>query len=90
MQLNTTNPTGSAEQPAGRVIPTDRDALILTVEAASLLGLDRRTLDSWRLRGGGPRFIRISARAVRYRRADLMEWIEARVVASTSDPDAAG
>lgn len=67
-------------------LPTDPDALLTTHEAARLIGLERRTLESWRCRGGGMPFVRISARAVRYRRRDIMKFIEARLVASTSDP----
>lgn len=37
------------------------------------------------VRGGGPRFVKISGRSIRYRRCDLNEWIEARLVRSTSD-----
>ena len=76
----------SAEQPAGRPIPEHADALLFTAEAAFLAGLEPRTLEAKRLRGGGPPFVRISTRAVRYRRADLKAWIESRIVTSTSDP----
>lgn len=77
------------DQPAGRPIPNDPNALLFPLEAAYLLGVDKRTLDGWRQRGGGPPFVRISARAIRYRRADLLAWIEARVVSSTLEPTAA-
>lgn len=73
------------EQPAGRPIPTNRDALLFTDEVAFLVGLKPRALAALRLRGGGPRFVRLSGRAVRYRRADLDAWINARIVSSTAD-----
>ena len=38
-----------------------------------------------RQRGGGPRFIRISARCVKYRRVDLKAYADARLRSSTSD-----
>ena len=63
----------------------DHDGLLNERQAAALLSLSIRTLQSWRLRGGGPKFIR-AGRAVRYRRRDLTEWIDRRTVASTSDP----
>ena len=47
-------------------------------EAADYLGLQRTTLEAWRCRGGGPRFVKLG-RAVRYRQADLDDWIESRV-----------
>ncbi|MCZ7587162.1 MAG: helix-turn-helix domain-containing protein [Deltaproteobacteria bacterium] len=54
--------------------------------AADRLGMTTRALQAWRVNGRGPRFIRISARAVRYDPRDLDDWIEARRVRSTSDP----
>lgn len=55
-------------------------------EAANLLGFSSKALQAWRITGRGPKFVRISARAIRYRRADLSQWIEDRVRLSTSDP----
>ena len=52
--------------------------------AARALGLEPRTLQEWRRRGGGPPFVRISSRCVRYRLVDLEAWAAARVVGSTS------
>jgi len=62
------------------------DRLLTTRQAADYLNFDRRTLEGWRLRGGGPRFVRISARSVRYRRSDLIRWVRERLRTSTSDP----
>ena len=53
-------------------------------EAARFLGYTTRALQNWRVRGGGPRFIKVSSRSVRYRRCDLTEWVESRLVGSTS------
>jgi len=46
--------------------------------AAEFLNVSKSTLQSWRLVGTGPRFIRISPRAVRYRLRDLEAWIARR------------
>ena len=62
------------------------DTLVDEREAASILCYSVRALQNWRHRGGGPKFIKVSARSVRYRRRDLMDWIEARTVAHTSQP----
>lgn len=78
-----------ADAPAGRIIPLDPDALLFQSEAAYLTGTSGRTLEAWRLHGGGPPFIALGRRAVRYRRRDLLEWIEARRRRSTSDPGSA-
>jgi excisionase family DNA binding protein len=58
--------------------------LLTTRQAAEYLNYELRTLESWRHRGGGPRFVRVSAKSVRYRSADLEAWIEERVRTSTS------
>lgn len=55
-------------------------------EAARILGVARRTLQDWRFRGVGPRYIAYSRRSVRYRVSDLLEYMERCVRTSTSDP----
>jgi predicted DNA-binding transcriptional regulator AlpA len=75
-----------ADAPSGRVIPLDPDALLYQREASYLAGLSHRTLEAMRLRGGGPPYIKIGS-AVRYRRGDLVEWIDAHRRRSTSDPE---
>jgi predicted DNA-binding transcriptional regulator AlpA len=65
---------------------TKPDCLLRPNEAARQLGVSLSCLEAWRYRGGGPRFVRISARCVRYRRVDLEQWIRERVRSSTSEP----
>ncbi len=63
------------------------EKLLLTeAEAARLIGFTPRFLQERRFRGGGPRFVRVSARAIRYRPQDLEEWAAERLRTSTSDP----
>lgn len=70
-------------------ISTHPAALLTEEQAAALLSVSMRTLQGWRTRGGGPKFVSISKRAVRYRVADLMAWIDDRTATSTSDPRSA-
>ena len=63
-------------------------ALIDENEAGAFLGLTVRGMQAYRQRGDGPRYIRISARCIRYRRIDLKAWADARLRKSTSDPGA--
>jgi hypothetical protein len=63
--------------------------LLDTRAAAGVLRLSPRTLESLRLRGGGPRYVRLSRRAVRYHPVDLDAWIEKSRRSSTSDDGAA-
>jgi hypothetical protein len=64
--------------------PAYYDGLINEVEAAKFLGYTVRALQNWRVRGGGPVFIKVSARSVRYRRRDLIAWADELAVTSTS------
>ncbi len=58
-------------------------------EAAQILGLRPRTLQDWRFRGKGPRYLSYSGRAVRYRISDLALFMESHAVSSTSETAAA-
>jgi predicted DNA-binding transcriptional regulator AlpA len=48
------------------------------------LGASISTLEKWRLSGEGPPYLKLN-RLVRYRRADIDDWLAARVVRSTSE-----
>ena len=61
-------------------------SLIDEGEAADFLGLQKGTIQNKRQAGDGPRFVRLSARCIRYRRIDLKAWADERLVSSTSDP----
>ncbi len=52
--------------------------ILRTREAAQYLGIPESTLEKQRLKGGGPHFIRLGARAVGYDIADLDAWLEDR------------
>lgn len=65
--------------------PEYLDQLLSEKAAAALLGYTIRALQNWRLRGGGPQYVKVSARSVRYRRRDLLDWIEARLRNNTSE-----
>jgi excisionase family DNA binding protein len=58
--------------------------LLTQREAAGVLRLSERTLERLRVAGGGPVYVK-AGRLVRYREADLENWIASRVVASTSE-----
>ncbi len=59
--------------------------LINETAFAEYLNLSVRTIQGFRYKGGGPRFVRISSRCVKYRRIDGREWAEARLCSSTSE-----
>lgn len=59
--------------------------LLTEVEAAKFLGFTPSFMQTRRYKGGGPKFVRISARAIRYRLEDLEAWAAERLRTSTSD-----
>ncbi len=83
--------TGAALATGAGSRPTEDDpafwhSLIREAEAARFLDYSVRTMQGMRYRGGGPRYILMSSRCIRYRRSDLREWAEQRFRTSTSDP----
>lgn len=67
--------------PSGRLTLTD-------VEVAERLGVSRFTVRSWRLKGLGPRFLKLG-RAVRYRTEDVNEY-ERQALVETHAPSHEG
>jgi predicted DNA-binding transcriptional regulator AlpA len=63
----------------------DHDTLLTGREASALLRLSERTMERHRSAGTGPRYVALG-RAVRYRRRDLLDWIEHASRRSTSEP----
>lgn len=53
-------------------------------EAASYLKVSKSFLDKLRVSGGGPAFLRLSARKILYRRHDLDNWARQRRFESTA------
>lgn len=62
------------------------DSLLPTPAAAEFLGVHRSFLDRRRSEGGGPAFIRLSARKIVYARSVLDAWLADHERTSTSDP----
>ena len=68
-----------------RRIPLTERILLTEAEAAEFIGFTPRFLQDRRYRGDGPPFVRVSARAIRYRIEDLEQWAEERLRTSTSE-----
>jgi len=66
---------------------SDLDYAINEAQAAEFLGVSVRTLQAWRVRGGGPPYTKIG-RAVRYQRRALIQFQQDHTVTSTSEADA--
>jgi len=73
-------------QSNGGTMGNDEIGFFDTGRAATYLGLSRRTLDGYRVSGGGPAFHRFGNR-VRYRRPDLDAWAARRRATTTAEAD---
>ena len=77
--------TDPARNAIGEGERMSKDTILLTTaQAAKVVGLQPSTLETYRTRGGGPRFRKIG-RWVRYVPADLEAWLEECGRDSTSD-----
>jgi hypothetical protein len=64
-------------------------ALLSAAVAAERLGVAKQTLAIWRVRGVGPRYVKVGARVL-YAPDDVDAWIDSRKRASTSDRGTSG
>lgn len=60
------------------------EILLRQKDVAKRLAVAEATLEAWRVRGGGPAFIKLG-KAVRYRMCDLDDFIESRLRKNTSE-----
>ena len=60
------------------------DDLMTTIEIAAWLGMSRQWLEIGRHRGYGPPFVQLHRR-IKYRRADVLAWLETRRHRSTAE-----
>jgi hypothetical protein len=59
--------------------------LLNEAEAADAIGFTPRFLQERRRTGGGPPYVRVSSRAIRYRPEDIDRWAREHLRTSTSD-----
>jgi len=60
------------------------EELLTTRQAAAFLKVSPKTLERMRVEGAGPAFVKVG-RSVRYRRSDLLAFIDSNVFGSTSE-----
>jgi hypothetical protein len=77
MSHNAAAPPATGHEAEGAAVMTE-------AEAARSLRLSVRSLQRYRIVGGGPVYLRLGERRIGYRRADLDAWINSRRVTSTS------
>ena len=59
--------------------------LLTTVQAAAQLAISPRTLEDWRLKGGGPSLVKLGVRCVRYRPEDLDKFVDKAACQNTGE-----
>ncbi len=57
--------------------PLEKIHILTPQSLADLLGYSLRTVEDWRRKGTGPRYLRIG-KHVRYRMSDVESWLETR------------
>jgi excisionase family DNA binding protein len=62
----------------GRPQVHEGDEYLTDEQLAHLLGVTTRTTLRWRRDGGGPAYVRVGLRHVRYRREDVDAWAASR------------
>ena len=67
------------------MVDTNTAELLSPKEAATVSGYSESTLAKLRCTGGGPRYLKPSARKVLYRRGDITEWLAGFERASTAE-----
>jgi predicted DNA-binding transcriptional regulator AlpA len=63
-----------------------RTPLLRAEDVADITGLSLETLAQWRSQRKGIPFVKLSRNCVRYRQADLDEWLNERIVRVEVDP----
>lgn len=57
---------------------------LTTKEAATYLRVSAQQMEIWRVKGGGPKYLKFADRLIRYSRVELEAWADANVKTSTS------
>jgi len=65
--------------------PAWLDEAVPTEEASRITGVPACTLATWRSRGGGPPFLKLGGRTVRYQRRALFAWMAEHCRTNTAD-----
>lgn len=52
------------------------EPLVTQEVLAKYLGIPETTLEQWRSRGGGPDYVKVGARHVRYRLSEVNAWMD--------------
>ena len=63
----------------------ETERFLTTEQAAALMQCSKVSLEIWRGRGKGPRFLKLNGHLVRYRLQDVLDWLNKEEHQSTSE-----
>jgi hypothetical protein len=75
-------PTGTKRRVRPKVIKLDPEAIYTTEGASEAIGISRSTLDTLRVRGGGPVYSK-GSRLIVYRGQALIDWLTGQTFQNT-------
>jgi predicted DNA-binding transcriptional regulator AlpA len=61
------------------------ERLLLPPEVAEILRIEVETLEGWRSKGIGPKYLKLGKREIRYRPSEVLRWLDERVCSATWD-----
>lgn len=68
-----------------KVIKSTPEPLLTPDQAAEYLGVRVSMLQRWRMTGEGPKYVNLASKYKRYRKSDLDDYIDSKIVSSTSE-----
>jgi hypothetical protein len=66
-------------------VSVEKGGLLSPNQAAKILNVSERRLSRWRLEGGGPEYVKLGHRSVRYASEALQSFIVRRTSSNTSE-----
>jgi phage terminase Nu1 subunit (DNA packaging protein) len=63
---------------------TSSNALIDERDLSRMLGVSVRTVQAWRVKGGGPAYLKLNNRLIRYRVTGIKDWLAGQARSNTS------
>jgi len=85
-----TDEPGEAPRNGSTLSQAVTEQFLTGAQLAALLGRRPQTIRAWRLRGHGPRYIRLGDRLkapVAYRLSDIEDWLAARTFQNTAEEE---
>jgi predicted DNA-binding transcriptional regulator AlpA len=73
-----------ADQLVAAAVGDDSDELLSTQGLAAWLGVSTQWLEIGRVKGYGPKWKKLGPHQIRYRRSDVLKWLNARTYQRTA------